>query len=260
MTASQKPKTPSMTMKVRPGTPLDEIDIFCKRASRVKLSQVVDNVTVKERMIVEGQARRTQFSVDIKFFPREEYEAEYDVEPLEILAVFATRFPLLLKKEIQAEMKRLDADLRSQIAELGKGKKVRSRGGEDEQEDEDEGGSSRRRKDADEGSEVGDGDADDEKRARQKKEQSSYESDESDVEDSEEFGDAAIEAEFASDLGSDDEAAPVPKSKSTLRTEVKKISDLFTGNLQQATSFSFSETGCQFSVEVSCSCHPLSLA
>ncbi|RDB19957.1 DNA-directed RNA polymerase I subunit rpa1 [Hypsizygus marmoreus] len=248
MTASQKPKTPSMTMKVRAGTSSEDIDLFCKRASRAKLSQIVDNVTVKERMVSEGQARRTRFTVDIQFFPKEEYEAEYDVEPAEILAAFATRFPLTLKKEIQAEMKRLDADLRSQIAELGKGKKVASGGGEDEEDDEAE--APRRRKDADEESEVGDGDADDEKRARQKKEQATYESDESDVEDAEEFGDEAIEAEFASDIDSEDEEKRIKqKDNASFKSQVKKIGDIFMSHVQHATSFGFTESGCQFQLE-----------
>ncbi|KAF8076601.1 hypothetical protein FPV67DRAFT_1573909 [Lyophyllum atratum] len=250
MTASQSPKTPSMTMKVRPGTPAQDIDMFCKRASRVKLSQVVDSVAVKEQMRVEGQARRTQFTIDIKFFPKEEYVAEYDTDPLEILAAFATRFPLMLKKEIQAEMKKLDADLRSQIAELGKGKKVRSREGDNEEGEEDA-DVPRRKKDADEESEVGDGDADDDKRARQKKEQATYESDESDAEDAEEYGDDALEAEFASDIESVDGDAGVGKKKmnASFKSEVRKVGDLFMHNLNQATLFSFTEAGCTFQLE-----------
>lgn len=251
MTASQKPKTPSMTMKVRPGVSLEDVGLFCKRASRVKLSQVVENVTVKEQMIVDGQARRTRFNVDIKFFPKDEYTAEYDVDPLEILAVFSTRFPLTLKKEMQIEMKKLDADLKSQIAELGKGKKVRARENEVEQDDVDEEDTQKRRKDADEESEEGDGDADDEKRARQKKEQATYESDESDPEDIGEFDDAAIEAEFASETGSagdEDEGWRIRKKE---KIEVKKVGDLFQSNLNHATSFSFTESGCVFQLEVS---------
>lgn len=248
MTASQKPKTPSMAMKVRSGTSPEDVDMFCKQASRVKLSQVVDNVTVREKLTVEGQARRTQFTVNIKFFPKEEYLAEYHVTPLEILAAFATKFPLMLKKEMQLEMKKLDADLKSQIAELGKGKKVTSHGGDGEEEEEEEDGAARKKKDGDEGSEVGDGDADDEKRARQKKEQTSYESDESDNEDAEEYGDADLEAEFASQVGSDDEGAKV-KAPSSFKNHVKKISDLFTGHLHQTTSFDFSPSGCTFQLE-----------
>ncbi|KNZ77148.1 DNA-directed RNA polymerase I subunit rpa1 [Termitomyces sp. J132] len=231
MTASQKPKTPSMTMKVRKGTSPEDVDIFCKRASRVKLSQVVENVVVKEQMKVEGKARRTQFTIELKFFPKKEYVAEYDTYPSEILAAFATRFPLTLKKEIQSEMKKLDADLRSQIAELGKGKKVKGRGGGDDDEE-------------------GDGDADDEKRARQRKEQASYESDEE--EDVEEYGNEALEAEFASQAGSDDEESEEEKKKAKIHSfesQVKQVEGDFLENLHPATKFSFAEAGCTFQLE-----------
>lgn len=250
MTASQKPKTPSMTMKVRPGTAPEDIDTFCKRASRVKLSQVVDNVEVTEQMVSEGQARRTQFDIHIKFFPKMEYVAEYDTDPGEILAAFATRFPLMLKKEIQAEMKKLDADLRSQIAEMGKGKKVRSRDGEEEEGEDEIGTVPTRKRDADEESEVGDGDADEEKRARQKKEQATYESDGSDIEDTGEFDNDALEAEFDSDAGSESgEAREAKKAGSSFKSEVKKVGDLFMSHLHQATKFAFTESECDFQLE-----------
>ncbi|KAH0587800.1 hypothetical protein H2248_006559 [Termitomyces sp. 'cryptogamus'] len=252
MTASQKPKTPSMTMKVRKGTSPEDVDIFCKRASRVKLSQVVENVVVKEQMKVEGKARRTQFTIELKFFPKKEYVAEYDTYPSEILAAFATRFPLTLKKEIQSEMKKLDADLRSQIAELGKGKKVKGRGGgdDDEEGENEEEAVPKKRRDDDEESEIGDGDADDEKRARQRKEQASYESDEE--EDVEEYGNEALEAEFASQAGSDDEESEEEKKKAKIHSfesQVKQVEGDFLENLHPATKFSFAEAGCTFQLE-----------
>jgi hypothetical protein len=250
MTASQKPKTPSMTMKIRPGVLQEDIDLFCKRASRVKLSQVVDRVVVREKLKVEGQARRTQLTVDIKFFSKDEYLAEYDVEPLEILAAFATKFPLTLKKEMLKEMKKLDADLRDQIAELGKGKKAKGSADDEETGDEEEGQSTKKKKDADEESELGDGDADDEKRARQRKEQTTYESDESDHGDPEEYGDEDLEAEFAS-TNANDETQPMEKTKGSFKSEVKKVAGIFTHNLHQATLFEFSESSCTFQLEVS---------
>lgn len=238
-----------MTMKIRPGVPDEDVDLFCKRASCVKLSQVVDSVTVKEQLKVEGQARLTLLTVNILFFSQEEYQAEYDVEPLEILATFATKFPLTLKRELLNEMKKLDADLRSQITELGKGKKAKgSADNEDENEDE-EGVSTKRKKDGGEGSEVGDGDADNEKRTRQRREQATYESDEDDMADSEEYGDEDLEAEFA--IPGEDQPAAQP-AQGSFKSEVKKVANVFTQNLHQATSFDFTESGCMFQLEVGC--------
>jgi cobalamin biosynthesis protein CobT len=237
-----------MTMDVVPDVSDEHITMFCKRASKLALSQVIDKVTVKERLSVQGDARRTEFAIDLSFYPEEEYGEEYDVQATEILAVFGARFPSTLKREIQLEMKKLDADLRSQIAQLGKGKasKEPTAGAADADADA-EGGENA----GDEASEHGDGDAEDAKRARQKKEQSSYESDE---EGENEFDDAAIEAAYASeeeDSEADAEGDKKPGHATTLREEVKSIADLFVKTFQQASNFKFSESACSFKLEVS---------
>lgn len=257
MTASEKPKTPSMNMRIRPGTPQDDIDTFCKRASRLTLAQVVESASVVEQLQANADSRRMQYTVILDLFPREEYEAEHDVEPAEILQSFAVKFPLMLKKEITAEMKRLDADLKSQISQLGKGKKAK---GHDLEEPDaaDEGGEegaggAKKRRDEDEESEVGDGDADDEKRARQKKELASYsDDDESEDEEIGEYGDEELEAELAE--GEDDDSKPKPKPKSSsksLRNQVQLVGNSFKLNFAQAGSFDFNETRCSFELEVS---------
>lgn len=104
----------------------------------------------------------------------------------------------MLKKEMTAEMKKLDDDLKSQIAQLGKGKKERGDRGEpaDTGDGDEEGASSTKRRNDDEESEIGDGDADDQKRARQKKEQATYE-DDSEGEEMGAYEDDELEAELA---------------------------------------------------------------
>ncbi|KAF4619599.1 hypothetical protein D9613_005174 [Agrocybe pediades] len=251
MTASQKPKTPSMTMKVRKGVSAHDISIFCKRASRITLSQVVETVTVQEQLKAEGDARRTQFSVDINFYPEHEYREEYDLETREILSAFGVKFPLILKKEMVNEMKKLDADLKNQMAQLGQGKKVRERPGESAGDD--EGEPSNKRKDDDEASEVGDDDADDAKHARQKKQQATYESDDEE-EEPETMGayeDDDIEAEFAS--GDEAAAAPTVKKAKTLsfKALAAQVSELFQRQMQHCISFHFDESKCSFKLEFS---------
>ncbi|KIK67830.1 hypothetical protein GYMLUDRAFT_1014032 [Collybiopsis luxurians FD-317 M1] len=254
MTASQKPKTPSMNIRIRAETPQEDINIFCKRASRLTLSQLVDNVSVTEQLQAEGDSRRMQYIVNIKLFPREEYEEEHDVEPSEILDAFAVKYPLMLKKEMTTEMKRLDADLKNQIAQLGKGKKA-TRGdlGEpvaaDDDNDEEPTSGSKRRGD-DEESEAGDGNADDEKRARQRKEQATYEDDDEDEEEEMgEYGDEELEAEFAEGEKEDSEPKVkklVPKS---FQNRVKAVGNSFQLNFPQAVSFDFNETQCTFQLD-----------
>ncbi|KAI6105879.1 hypothetical protein F5141DRAFT_1126540 [Pisolithus sp. B1] len=252
MTASQKPKTPSMTMDVVPGTSEKDIQTFCKRASRLALSQIVDSVTVKERLVVKDDARRTEFQVDIQFFPEDEYVAEYDIQAVEVLAVFGARFPFILRREIVSEMKKLDADLKRQMDQLGKGKASKEPvAGEeaDEVEQGDNNGKGNDKKAADSESEADDGDAEDAKVAMRKKEKSSYESDEaSDV-----FNDDAIEAAYASDEGGEasdtrDFGRPLGR-RSSLRDQVDEVAELFQENLKQAASFEFTATSCSFKLE-----------
>jgi len=252
MTASEKPKTPSMTMKIRQGISQEDIDSFCKRASRITLSQVVENVVVREMFKIKGKARRTVFNIDINFFPPEEYTTEYDVEPMEILNAFSGRFPLTLKKEIANEMKRLDADLKSQIAELGKGKKTQEKERANDDAD-DDGEAPRKKRDDDEESEVGDGDADDDKRARQKKQKASYESDEEQDEGEGELDDAEIEAAYAEeedDMNVDEGEKEKRRKDSTLDEEADRVADLFIQHLLHASTFVFTPSQCNFELEV----------
>ncbi|PBK69851.1 beta and beta-prime subunits of DNA dependent RNA-polymerase [Armillaria solidipes] len=250
MTASQKPKTPSMTMKVRPGIPQEDIDTFCKRASKLTLSQVVEKVTVTEQLKAQGAARRLEYLFDIAFFPEAEYIAEHEVDPSEILACFATKFPLTLKREIVNEMKRLDSDVKTQMAELGRGKKTREEGAADGDGGDDDPGESKKKRGDDEGSEVGDGDADDAKRARQRKQQATYDEDDEEPEEEEKDMEAELEAEFASDSESDSEDIAKARSKG-LQENAKRVADLFMGHLHQCTSFDFSESRCTFTLEFS---------
>ena len=250
MTASQKPKTPSMSMTVRQGVSAESINLFCRGANRVTLSQIVDNVTVRESLWTEGEARRIRFAVDVNFYPREEYQEEHGLEPSEILAAFRFMFPVILKKEIVVELKKLDADMKSQIAQLGIGKRFSNSGeGEDE---EDEEGPVKTKGDDEES--VGDADADDEKRARQKKQQATYESDSEneDVEDIAEYDDDAIEAEYAdADLTPDLTDTVTKKSKTTsLESLLAEVPENFQRILQQCTSFDFDATKCSFTLEV----------
>ena len=249
MTASQKPKTPSMTMNVCKGIPRATVDDFCKKASRLTLSQVVDSVTVTETMILNGDARRRQYTVKIMFFPKNEFESEYDIVPSEILTAFATRFPLILKKEIILEMKKLDADLKTQIAELGKGKKstdVARDGGDGDGDDDD--APINKDGDDDEKSDADDEDAEDTKRVRRRKEQASYESDgdrheETDAEDE-------LDVLMDVDLPVTGSGPQAHERKEDLEKEIGSVSIYFQKNLPQATAFTFDESTCTFQLEV----------
>ena len=249
MTASTKPKTPSMRITVRPGRSVEEIEKFCKTASRLTLSQVVESVVVTEKLVAEQGQRNKIFTIRINFFPEDEYRAEYDITPAEIKKSFGVKFAQAMKREIQVELKKLDADLKNQVSALGKGRAERepSSGGSVAVE---EAGDDEPAAPADDGgSEVGDGDADTTKRARQQAEQVSYESDE---ESGEELEDEITEANYTEaekkETEGDEEKAKAPSS----------VEQLFYLNLPAASSFKFAVKQCTMRLTVSrihrCAC------
>jgi hypothetical protein len=261
MTASRKPKTPSMTITVAKGISEDQADAFARRASRLTLSQAIERVTVEELLTVNNQARRKQFTIDILFYPEREYRREFDVSPMELVHAFRNRFPLTLKREIQLEIRRLAAELKRQADEIGKGKTTpQGEGGAssavghaEEDVDADAGEPTPRRDDDDE-SEAGDGDASTEKRQRQKQQQTSYESEEDeDTEDDNEPPDAEMETASVLDaeVPVNEELEKKPRKKTKLKEVVSQVKQAFYENFPNATSFDFSSSRCNIVLEVS---------
>lgn len=243
MTASQKPKTPSMSLPLLSYVREDVTQAFCKHANRLTLSQITDNVQVNELL---ASTRRRQFKVSISFYPKDEYREEYDVEALEILSAFNTKFPQILKREIQIELKKLQADIKA-LSDVGKGSTINNNtDGDDDANFES--------LPTDNASEAGDGDADEEKRARQSKQQATYESDsESDISEGE-FDNAAIEAEFAkdaSDIDEIDDDTSMTDLSEELEARLVEVRKNFISNMKVATNFSFSEDGVSFELEFS---------
>jgi DNA-directed RNA polymerase I subunit RPA1 len=261
MTASRKPKTPSMTITVAKGISDDQADAFARRASRLTLSQVVEKVTVDERLTVNNRARRKEFTIEIAFYPEQEYRAEFDVSPVELVHAFGNRFPLTLKREVQLEIRRIAGELRRQTGEIGKGRAIPqgeggasdAAGNAEEDVDADVGEPAPRRDDDDE-SEAGDGDASREKSQRQKQQQASYESDEDeDIDGDIEPAEAELETASALDAEGavDDELEKTPRKKFGLKEVKSRVEQEFLENFPDATSFDFNSSRCIFVLEVS---------
>lgn len=251
MTASTKPKTPSMVLPVRPSTSTSEIQRFCKKANRLTLSQVIDKVIVTEQL---AKTRRRSFTISISFYPKEEYYQEYDITTEEILAVFGGRFPLHLRKEIQIELKKLQVDLKTIMINIGQGK-TEKRNLELESAEADDDDTEPHTVPGDDTSEIGDGDAGEAKRARQTKEMATYDSDDSEEDiPLTEYDDAALEAEFAD---KDEEEIDASRSVSTSTTKkssketlLRKIEESFTQIIPQATAFKFVDNQVRIEIEV----------
>lgn len=246
MTASTKPKTPSMTLAVGADVTDQDAQAFCKQATRLTLSEIVENVEVNEQLLA---SRRRRYTINIHFYPKDEYREEHDVESPEVLASFAVKFPQIFKKEITQELKKLNADLKT-LASIGKGQSVSQSGNTEEDADEeahDDG--------VDVASETGDGDADHEKRNRQTKEVTTYDTDEEDEALQGEYDEAAIEAEFAEpsaekNANSEDASLVTADEALGLKGQITGVRTKFCENLKVATNFDFSDNGVQFDLEV----------
>jgi DNA-directed RNA polymerase I subunit RPA1 len=211
MTASQDIKTPTMQLPILKTVSDDRLKTFCQSSTRLTLSQVLDDVTVQERLSPKSQAtnfqRQKVYTVKLNLFPRADYEAEYSISSEQILAGIARQFIPLLDKAITKEIKQNDRELKAQSGEIGRAAKVSDRSSKKKSTGADEDGAGEEDagvvgRGADE--EI-DGDADDERRGRQAQDEQTYDSDED--EDKEDNDEAALEAKFkdASDAESDDE-------------------------------------------------------
>ncbi|KAI9661247.1 MAG: hypothetical protein M1821_009574 [Bathelium mastoideum] len=106
MTASASIKTPTSTMHMAPGRSSADADEVAKSISRVALSDVIDNVTVKEHIgsgIAYSDAKI--YNIRLDFFPSGEYYSEYNVLPSDVVEALERTFlpalSKLLKKEIR---------------------------------------------------------------------------------------------------------------------------------------------------------------
>lgn len=245
MTAASKPKTPMMNMPIRKGIPIEDVKQFCQQGSRLTLSHLVESITVTEKVRVQHDHRNKVFSVQMKIFPRDEYMAHHFITSSQILAAIGSKFAPKLKREINNEFKRLDSDLKIQATGIGKGKAVRSAPGGGEGDDEPESAP----RNEEEGSEIGDGDATTEKRAKQKEQQTTYEDDEEENADEE---DAAIEAGTDSDSSMDEDESVSQPEEDDIGAAVQVAEELFANSLPLLPgSFSFDDQdGLSFDLEV----------
>ncbi|KAJ1302520.1 hypothetical protein OPQ81_002837 [Rhizoctonia solani] len=209
MTASTKPKTPTMTLPLltsssTPHPPTaEQITLFTKHASRLTLAAVTSHITVRESL---SNARRT-YAVQISFYPADECEAAYGVSRAAVARTIGGRFALVLRGGV------------------GKGRAVRDAldgaggvgAGDDADIPEGEMGAAHR----DDVSEVGDGDADEMKRKSRTQEAATYSDDESEEDSDAEPDIGADEIEAAIDADGDDDDLELDL-KSGKKVEPKK--------------------------------------
>ncbi|GAA5891337.1 hypothetical protein JCM6882_004661 [Rhodosporidiobolus microsporus] len=276
MTASQDIKTPTMNLPILEAVSDSKLKTFCQSSTRLTLSQVVDDVTVEERLTPKSQAtnytRQKVYAVKLNLFPRADYDAEYSISSEQILAGIARNFVPLLDKAILKEIKQNDRELKSQAGEVGRGKKVSERKGKASGADEDGAGEEDAGVVGRQADEEIDGDADDERRGRQAQDEQNYDSDEDEDKDDADADEAALEAKFKDADGSDDEdssdeededpEAVARRSKAESLERMKQFERKVPDTSRYVNKLTFDkEDGewCEFELEFSSQAHKLLL-
>ncbi|KAI9801436.1 MAG: hypothetical protein M1833_002668 [Piccolia ochrophora] len=107
MTASANMKTPTMTLHLNPELSSEEGERFAKAISTLSLAEVVNEVTISER-VDRGTAypQAKIYAIDIQLFPLAECLEEYAITLHDIMRTFELRFVPLLQKRVRAELKK----------------------------------------------------------------------------------------------------------------------------------------------------------
>lgn len=246
MTAAQHPKTPTMKLPLRDDMDEQTIEHFMKDTGRLNLSQVVDKVTVTERLsgkTIDQVDRRRTYTVLLDFYPSEEYSKEYHITPKQLMESLPRSFAIFLNKEITKEFKDAGKALANDINSVGKGKAFRE-GADEVAEGEERAGRDEELDD--------DGDAYELKRKFQSEQVATYESDVESDGDVDEEDRLAAQIEQDSDV--EDEVDDVEAAvKAKTDAYIEDVGEYFRLASKYATSFSFdinNGRSCQFDLEV----------
>jgi DNA-directed RNA polymerase I subunit RPA1 len=131
MTASRNIKTPNITLQMRSAVTDDQADQLAKRLSRVRLAQLVDETIVTEKVInnTDGMDNTKTYVVELKFYPRVEYEKEYMINPKEVEYVLSTQFLKILATKVKSTTKKTSTGRKRKVGStdatpnIGQGKR-----------------------------------------------------------------------------------------------------------------------------------------
>jgi len=106
MTASRNLNTPTMTLYPHEELPAGQAEIFAKSITKLSLAEVIDHVSVEERIGKGVHPDSRIYEVDLQLFPGDEYTAEYAITIRDVARKIETSFLPLLQKYIRAELKK----------------------------------------------------------------------------------------------------------------------------------------------------------
>ncbi|WEW54914.1 DNA-directed RNA polymerase [Emydomyces testavorans] len=106
MTASTHILTPTMSANFYEQVSPEDGELFAKGISRLTLAEVVDKLSVHERISSQGSMKAKVYDIHIDFFPPEEYTKEYAIKIGDVLETLEKRFLPRLVKLTKAELKK----------------------------------------------------------------------------------------------------------------------------------------------------------
>ncbi|KAJ3188681.1 hypothetical protein HDU85_004395 [Gaertneriomyces sp. JEL0708] len=106
MTASDKIKTPMMRLPLLEKAK-SQGDVLCKQISRLVLAQVMEGITVREQLSSKGGdlMRKKILTMRLQFWPRTAYEVEHGLTPEDLERVIEKRFVPALERAIVRDLK-----------------------------------------------------------------------------------------------------------------------------------------------------------
>lgn len=105
MTASNNISTPTMTLHLNPELSEEEGERFAKGISKLTLAEVIDTVSVSERIDKGvGYATAKIYEIRLDLFPSEEYHRQYAIDIQDVLRTLEYKFIPRLAKTIKKEL------------------------------------------------------------------------------------------------------------------------------------------------------------
>lgn len=105
MTASASIKTPLMRLPLRPNVSMAEGEKLAKKLSRLTLSNIMESVTVREKMIKSGGLRKKLLTIRLVLWPKQDLMSEHTLTPRTVFETVEKTFSIALDKAVSKLIK-----------------------------------------------------------------------------------------------------------------------------------------------------------
>lgn len=203
MTASKNISTPAMSLYPNAELSEEDANVFSKSISILPISYVLDSVSVQEKVgRGEGYAVAKMYTINIKFFPKDEYTKTYAISVGDVMATVEKKLLRNLEALIKKELRKRKNDALDAADRIGEKSGVVETAAPE----------TRAAPDDDDDDEEGDGDATSAKQRANRGQEASYGA----MDDDDEAVQQAMEDDDEIDMGPEDEGlggSPAPRGR-----------------------------------------------